>query len=1370
MTIERFWAPSVKEVSFDGAGWLVDPASSWFGGTSRNPEAKTSRTIDEEQALVLLGEPGIGKSSELRSDVLNGTQSGSTRVARFDMSEFPTLDRLEDLVFAGPEVTAWLASEDTLCLILDSLDEARAQHSAAHRLILSYVRRWPKERLVLRIACRTADWPPSLLDGLKSEFGEVGVYELLPLRRLDAEQLVSDDLRAATFLSAIESGRVVPLAARPLLLKLLWRQYEVDGTLPDQAVEIYERGLLALADESDQDRRDARNDHISAKRQLDIASWIAAASVFSGKNKYWLGGFADAPVDAALPDDLAVSQTSFGDVQNSEIAAALRTGLFAGNGSGQLGWAHETFLEFSSARWLVSLGLDQRRLRELLCFEDGRIYPQVRNTAVWAAALDGPAFGWLIETDPASFLGGIKLPSEDLRALVVSEVLRAVRSGRLARDFDFDYSTLKYPALKADLEAGLLLELDDVDHVIIDIARGTREASLVPALTRLALAQHRERYLRTAAIMAIYDLTKDQSEPVDDFLDLLRSDPSIDEELQAAALLVSWPKAISTNEVFDLLGPFGRKSNFGLKYLFLTQLAAGIGPEGVLSGLHWLIGQSDLGEDSRLEQFTRSLLDLAFDQLDDDLVLVAMAGVIQALLQSHVSWLGEQFERLTPSARLRLGFAVVAALAEEDTFYALYPTSGKPLFAPEDFPFLVGAYPNLATPLRQRVGEVISQVFRPDDPDHSEILLSLPLDHPVVQDVLGRWTGSVDLTSPEATAAREFRAQLSERMAKKDGDEDDHSGSWIEQRIEELVESASQGDSNAFWIAVRLITVRPGTDQYWDEHEPDLTKHARWGSLADKTKRQLVTAAALYIAAGDPDPERWLGTNTSYFPSLAGYRALVLLLHESPGALDEIEGEYWRRWAPTIVDWEALSDEHARNLKAEILRRAVVHARPDLETAVVVLIDAASASEKRSFLTFEIGELWSPTLELQLLDRVRAGLAHETESEVLDVFDAKAPASISSILIERLSNDNWRREGRIDAGARLIRKQAGATWNELTRLMDDEPDLLGEILLGLGYHAPVPDLDDSRVAVLFLWTLRWFPMSDDPAFDGAHMVGPREELTRWRDSLLNHLIKSGTRASVEAIREIARDRPDLEWLSVSLLQAEASLRRESWIPLTRIQLRDLIGQADARLVRSPQDLLNLVLWALARIQSRLQSDTPESHLLWDTHSRRPKSEDEISDYVRNALLQEVAGNGIVVNREVQVRRNRPSGVPERTDLRIDALRSESASGDATLTVIVESKGSWNAELVDALEGQLVDRYLRDHPGAGGVYLVFWFDGDYWSDQDPRRAPALSRTRELVEARLSAAHAALADSVRERVRLYILDASYHRPSANDANAF
>jgi hypothetical protein len=59
----------------------------------------------------------------------------------------------------------------------------------------------------------------------------------------------AEGIDAESFLTAVEAAHVVPLAARPLTLKLLQAARRADGTLPDRAADLYARGLLTLADE-----------------------------------------------------------------------------------------------------------------------------------------------------------------------------------------------------------------------------------------------------------------------------------------------------------------------------------------------------------------------------------------------------------------------------------------------------------------------------------------------------------------------------------------------------------------------------------------------------------------------------------------------------------------------------------------------------------------------------------------------------------------------------------------------------------------------------------------------------------------------------------------------------------------------------------------------------------------------------------------------------------------------------------------------------------------------------------------------------------------------------------------------------------------
>ena len=106
--------------------------------------------------------------------------------------------------------------------------------------------------------------------------------------------------------------------------------------------------------------------------------------------------------------------------------------------------------------------------------------------------------------------------------------------------------------------------------------------------------------------------------------------------------------------------------------------------------------------------------------------------------------------------------------------------------------------------------------------------------------------------------------------------------------------------------------------------------------------------------------------------------------------------------------------------------------------------------------------------------------------------------------------------------------------------------------------------------------------------------------------------------------------------------------------------------------------MEAVAFALDEAQTRLTGATPESHYLWDTYAGRPKSEDEISDYLANELNGALSASGVIVNREVQARRNQPSGIGERTDLLIDAAPLLEP-GTGRLSLPVEVKGAWNAE-------------------------------------------------------------------------------------------
>jgi hypothetical protein len=293
--------------------------------------------------------------------------------------------------------------------------------------------------------------------------------------------------------------------------------------------------------------------------------------------------------------------------------------------------------------------------------------------------------------------------------------------------------------------------------------------------------------------------------------------------------------------------------------------------------------------------------------------------------------------------------------------------------------------------------------------------------------------------------------------------------------------------------------------------------------------------------------------------------------------------------------------------------------------------------------------------------------------------------------------------------------------------------------------------------------LRRFPRDEDPDFDEVHMVGPREEAAHRRDDLFHQLVREGTPEAVSAIRRIMGSGLDAlpgEW---RLAEAEAHLRGTTWSPVRFPVLSELAIRAGSRLVRSAEDLLDVVEDAFRSIQGRLTGATPESHLLWNTAGEMsPKGEDEMSDYLLHRIRDELEGRRIVVNREVQVRRVKPTGRPRQVDLQIDA-----AVDDDIITVPIEVKGSWNDEVETALESQLADQYLSDL-GSHGLYIVLFPDLASWLKDESRRTRASRRPMDELMARLKADAEALADSGLA-VRAIGLDIAYAPPQGGGTAA-
>ena len=259
------------------------------------------------------------------------------------------------------------------------------------------------------------------------------------------------------------------------------------------------------------------------------------------------------------------------------------------------------------------------------------------------------------------------------------------------------------------------------------------------------------------------------------------------------------------------------------------------------------------------------------------------------------------------------------------------------------------------------------------------------------------------------------------------------------------------------------------------------------------------------------------------------------------------------------------------------------------------------------------------------------------------------------------------------------------------------------------------------LADLFIWLAHQFPYSEDPVHDDAHWVGPRESVAEWRNSILSHLKNRGTFDSCEAIQKIARELPELDWLKWTLLESKINARRHTWVPHRPDEILKIAVNQELRLVNNGDQLLDVLIESIKRLEEKLQGVTPAVADLWNEKPYRPKDENRFSDYVKRHLDEDLRKRGIIINREVEIRRGTGAGTGERTDIHVDAVvHGPRMDVYDSISIIIEVKGCWNAELEHAMKTQLADRYLKDNRCQHGLYLVGWFHCDQWDDSDNRK--------------------------------------------------
>ena len=360
--------------------------------------------FDNDLGYVLLGEPGMGKSTEFKAAAHKISGARCISVRRFIRPDFDTPSDF-------PSTT----------IFIDGLDEMRVG-GGDPRAVLDKVINGIEALGTpqFRLSCRPGNWLGSRdREELNSlvEPKEIPILQLNPLSYDDIREIVSHRGQDAnTFIQRAHEYGIDALLGNPQLLFFLITSLEAGGW-PGSQLIMLENACRELVRERNPEHRDANSSSLLYSREaiLTAAGKLSVCMLVANKTG-WTRYDSDDPEILSLLDLECHSDLPF--------QAALDSRIFEGSSSSKFP-LHRIVAEFLGARYLnkeIQNGLSARRALAILMGHNGTLLPDLRGLAAWLAALNRQARATLIRIDPSTvaFNGDIsRFSSNERKKLLV---------------------------------------------------------------------------------------------------------------------------------------------------------------------------------------------------------------------------------------------------------------------------------------------------------------------------------------------------------------------------------------------------------------------------------------------------------------------------------------------------------------------------------------------------------------------------------------------------------------------------------------------------------------------------------------------------------------------------------------------------------------------------------------------------------------------------------------------------------------------------------------------------------------------------------------------------------------------------------------
>jgi hypothetical protein len=786
---KRFWLPRGSAIDLSDGGYLRSPESPWEPLLQTRVVSLDS--LFDRTCLILLGEPGSGKTETVQAEIRRTTDEIKERgddLIAIDLRSYRSEDRLMKNLFESSTFAAWIEGNYRLYIFLDSFDECLLRIDTLAALLIDELKKYPVERLSLRIACRTADWP-ALLEKELGQLWEnhqdaVHIYELAPLRRSDViEAACSSQVDDQSFLKEVDQKRVVPLALKPITLIFLLKIYAQTRTLPSSQEKLYHEGCLLLCTEFNPNRLNSRQTgSLAPEARLIIAARIAAFMIFTNTSAIW-----------TAPDQTEISESDmsirdlYGDEETAKtirfpvtlaaIEEVLNTGLFSSRSSSRLRWAHKTYAEYLAAEYLIEHQMSLTQIMSLLIHPDDpeeKIVPQLHETTAWLAGMQPHVFQEILKRDPDVLLSSDVATADEKRRTDFITALFHLgdeeTTHALAHHSLREYAKLAHSGLVGQLQPYIedRSQNPSARLLAINIAEACELQTLQQLFATVALDPTESLWLRETAAHAIVHIGDPTTKILLKALALQQPDDDLNDQLKGYGLQATWPNHMAAEEMFSVLTPPRSQYFFGAYGSFLvSQASLHFQVSDLPVALAWTERRQDAGTrvppSDALSKIQDAIIIKGWNHLDSPEVLQGFARTILACLKHYNVFLDihdykdfylliEQEDQKRRDL-LEAVFHLMGHLQRKATDLLMCKPS---LLFRKDIPWMLAIFSKRELEdIQPLVAQLLWMLVNHDDAEQMYTVFTVCEASPILASVFSLYLLPLDLNSPQAQQIKE---------------------------------------------------------------------------------------------------------------------------------------------------------------------------------------------------------------------------------------------------------------------------------------------------------------------------------------------------------------------------------------------------------------------------------------------------------------------------------------------------------------------------------------------------------------------------------------------------------------------------------------